>query len=568
VTLTSPVGGEIWSGTRSITWTTTDQNPSVVDIEVSTNSGGAWTALATALSDTGTYSWDTTSTSAGMLNRIRVTATDLASLGSTASASGSDFVLQHYGWTRAVGGGQTDGGTSVAADLSGNVYATGTFAGAVNFRADWGGTDSITAMSGADVYLTKVNADGSYGWTRRFGGTATSMDVHAVTTDSSGNVFITGNFDRQVNFAADWGGNVTKAPAAPLVIDAFVVKVNADGSFGWVHRIGGAASEFGYGVATDGSGNVFVSGAFQGTVDFQADWGGGTDLKTAPQVSPSIPVSSIFLTKINANGTYGWTRTMGDIGTDRPRDVCTDGSGNIYVCGEFSSNPLDFRADWGVPTDIKTHTGSNEGFVTRVNADGSYGWTFAIGGAGSDSIWGVVADGMGNIYVTGDFPQTVDFRDDWGAPADSKTPIGNRDAFVTKINANSTYGWTRQFGGTSVVVSYDIACDGSDNIYIVGAFVQTVDFRADWGGGTDIKSYVGGSDAYFTRINADGTYGWTRQIGGGVNETGNGIAVDGSANVYVIGEFNTTVDFRADWGTATDSKTSLGFSDMYLTKSQ
>ena len=222
---------------------------------------------------------------------------------------------------------------------------------------------------------------------------------------------------------SDWTGTDTKVSAGSA--DIFVTKVNADGSYGWTHAMGGTGNnEHGNGISTDGSGNVYVTGTFYSTVNFAADWS-GTDSKS------SVNSSGGFVTKVAANGTYGWTHMVGAADSAQElRDVDTDASGNIYVCGGFS-DALNFAADWS-GSDTKTPVGSStNGFVTRVDADGSYGWTRFFGGTGYVNALNIAVGSTG-VYVGGSFTGTVDF--DWGAGTDEKSEVGAGDeCFVVKI---------------------------------------------------------------------------------------------------------------------------------------
>jgi len=92
-----------------------------------------------------------------------------------------------------------------------------------------------------------------------------------------------------------------------------------------------------------------------------------------------------------------------------------------------------------------------------------------------------------------------------------------------------------------------IEVDKNENIYITGAYNDTVNFAADWGG-NDIKTSMGGYDMFITKINSDGSYGWTKSAGGSLQETGHNLAADNNDNLYITGTFGDTVNFAADWG--------------------
>jgi hypothetical protein len=296
---------------------------------------------------------------------------------------------------------------------------TGCFYGTVNFAEDWGGSDTKTSARDYDIFITKINVDGTYGWTRRMGGTD-GCSAYSICTDAAGNVYVAGYFQSSsVNFAEDWGGSDTKTNAGYW--DIFVTKINANGTYGWTRRMGGTSDDVAYSICTDASGNVYVAGRFGGTVNFAEDWG-GNDTKTN---------GGGFVTRINADGRYAWTRRMGGQDIDGVNAICTDEGGNIYVAGAFYETFVNFAEDWS-GLDIKVTAGGWDVFITKITANGSYIWTHTMGGIDDDGVSGICADGSGNIYVAGYFQSTVNFAQDWGG-SDAKTSAGSLDMFITKI---------------------------------------------------------------------------------------------------------------------------------------
>jgi hypothetical protein len=128
-----------------------------------------------------------------------------------------------------------------------------------------------------------------------------------------------------------------------------------------------------------------------------------------------------------------------------------------------------------------------------------------MGGTDSDEADGVSVDGSGNVYVTGYFNGTVDFDEDFGGGIeDPKTSAGSFEIFVTRVNSDGTYGWTRRMGGTSGDHGRGISVDGSGNVYVMGYFYGTADFDEDFGGGIeDPKTSAGDREIFVTRISQE-----------------------------------------------------------------
>ncbi len=339
------------------------------------------------------------------------------------SAGGYDIFLTRittdgsYVWTRTMGGPSSDIGNSVTVDGSGDLYVAGYFNGTVDFDPGEGTEYHTSAAGSQDIFLTRIDADGSYGWTRTMGGTGSDRS-NSVTVDSSGNLYVTGYFNGTVDFDPGEGTDFQTSAGGN---DIFLTMIDTDGTYGWTGTVGGSGSDSGNSVTLDGSGNLYVTGHFNGAVDF--DPGEGTDFQT------SAGGNDIFLTRINAVGTYGWTMTMGGSSNDYSNSVAVDGSGNLYVAGYFNG-AADF--DPGEGTDNHTSAGSIDIFLTRINADGSYGWTKTMGGSGGDYGQSVAVDGSGNAYVAGRFYSAVDFNP--GPATDYNFSAGSSDIFLSKFS--------------------------------------------------------------------------------------------------------------------------------------
>ena len=241
------------------------------------------------------------------------------------------------------------------------------------------------------------------------------------------------------------------------------------------------------------------------------------------------------------NDTNFGSITFGGTEPDYSTSVAVDGSGNVHVAGYFD-NTVNFGAG------NVTSNGGEEVFVTKYDAAGAHQWTTTFGGTGADQAQSVVVDGSGNVYVGGHFRNTVDFG------AGNVTSAGNYDVFVTKLNAAGAHQWTTTFGGTDSEIFFELAVDGSGNVYTTGYFKGTVNFGAG-----NVTS-AGGKDVFVTKLNSAGAHQWTTTLGGTSEQAGHGVAVDGSGNVYVTGEFYGTVNFGAG------DVTSAGQTDGFVTK--
>ena len=200
-------------------------------------------------------------------------------------------------------------------------------------------------------------------------------------------------------------------------------------------------------------------------------------------------------------------------------------------------------------------------YGTVVHAEAVYSFTKSMGGTNGDFGQSVITDSYGNVYITGYFSGTADF--DPGIITDNHTSAGLEDIFLTKINSDGSYGFTKIMGGTDQDFGQSVAVDGSDNVYITGYFSGTADF--DPGASKDNHTSAGLEDIFITKINFDGSYDLTATIGGTDNEVGQSLTLDDNVHLYLTGYFSgTDVDFNP--GTGTDYHASAGLEDIFLTK--
>ena len=321
-----------------------------------------------------------------------------------------------------------------------------------------------------------------------------------------------------------------------------------DPTYRWGAVLGGNLDDLGRAAAVDGQGNVYLTGHFSGSVDF--DPTAGVDQHTAQGGK------DIFVTKLNADGSYGWTATLGGSGDDAGRAIGIDASGHVYVAGLFHDT-VDFDPTTGVA--LQAANGVTAGaFLLKLNGDGSYAWVRTISGSSDAWAAGVALDASGNVYISGAFTSAMDFGA--GNPADVHSPVGGSDAFVTKLDTNGGYQWSRTFGGAANDEAVGVATTAEGGLYLAGYFNGTVDF--DPTAAVNELTSAGSADAYLTKLAAvDGGYLWTRAFGGADNDYAYSVATDASGAAYVGGWF-----FGAMQVGAAAVATSAGDADGYLSR--
>jgi hypothetical protein len=420
-----------------------------------------------------------------------------------------------FGWVQGGGGTNLDYGTAIALDNGGNVYATG-------FVNNGPGNE--------DGFLQKWDASGNHIWSKFVAGPAHDTD-HDVALDGEGNVYVAGAYSNTVEF--DPGNSAADLTSEGLT-DIFVIKYDADGNFIWVKSVGGISSDGGYGITADESGNVYVTGIYVNTVDF--DPGVGISTLT------SAGFADVFVLKLDSEGNFLWAKSMGGPGSDYSFDVAVDGNGNIFTTGYFNDT-ADF--DPGTGTSNLTSQGQGDLFISKLDSSGDFVWAQRMGGSSFDAGIEIAVDGLGNMY-------TVGYLD-----------VGrSHDVFLGKLDGNGNLLWAHVVGGESYDTGYGIALDASGNVYYTGDFSGTVDF--DPGAGTSSLTSTGASDIFISKLDSDGNFVWAKNLGGTSADSGDGIVVHDSGSLYIVGTFSDTVDF--DPGAGTSTLTSAGSLDVFIAR--
>lgn len=293
----------------------------------------------------------------------------------------------------------------VAIDQNGDVLVTGSFSGSNIDMDPTAGTDAHSATGYRDAFLTKINADGSYGFTYTFGGSNASTAGADVAVDANGNIYLTGSFNQTVDFdpTADNATQNFDFRTSPgqsgLDPSLYVTRINADGSYGWTQVMGASTDggvlnpigrAWGRAIAVDSQGTVYVGGDFNTKVDFDPD----------PNNSAVVSYrgeKDIFVVRLNTQGDFQSVWQVGGSESESLVDLTLDAHDNVYWTGSFSGA---VQFDPVSDTDYLQRPGNIDGwFATRMDADGSYGWTRVSNSLDISSGTGLAADATGQVVV-------------------------------------------------------------------------------------------------------------------------------------------------------------------------
>ncbi|MCP4438580.1 MAG: T9SS type A sorting domain-containing protein [Aureispira sp.] len=361
-------------------------------------------------------------------------------------------------WAVSMGGVDRDIARSIAVDGNGNVYNVGAFTDTVDFDPG-AGVQTLVSNGYHDAYIQKLDVNGNLLWVKQVGGIFDDLSF-SIAIDGSGNVYSTGFFENTVDF--DPGAGV-QTLVSDGFDDIYIQKLDANGNLLWVKHLGGPFYERGNSIAVDGSGNVYTTGEFSNTVDF--DPGAGV------QNLVSNGDDDIYIQKLDANGNLLWVKQFGDILTDRGSTIQVDSLGNVYSTGFFSGT-VDF--DPGVAVQNLVSNGGRDIYIQKLDENGNLLWVKQLGGTASDRGLGLVLDENRNVYTTGAFSNTVDFDPSVGVQ--NLVSNGQYDTYIQKLDENGSLLWVKQLGGPSYDEAYSIAINSNGHVYTTGTFADTVDF--------------------------------------------------------------------------------------------
>lgn len=324
-------------------------------------------------------------------------------------------------------------------------------------------------------------------------------------------------------------------------------------NFVWACQWGNLSIELGNAIALDASSNVYTTGSFGGTSDF--DPGPGVF-----NLTPTLNMGEdVYLSKLDSSKNLLWAINMGGGASDQGWAVAVDGALNVYVAGTFSDS-ADF--DPGPGTSILYSSGNSDVFIAKYDASGAYLWAKKIGGAVHEFASSMDVDAAGNVYITGDFRDTVDF--DPGPGIFQRIAPVQNNIFIVKLDVSGNFVWANSIGNLTYNYGVSIKLDPFGGVYTTGTFRQTVDF--DPGAGIFNLTSSGYDDVFIYKSDTAGHFIWAKGFGGASYDFGRGITIDASGNVITTGSFNSIVDFDPGNGVYNITQSGIAGSDIFISK--
>jgi len=357
-----------------------------------------------------------------------------------------------YRWSKVFGQNGHDHGLAIAVDAKGNSYITGYF----QYSIDFGG-GVLTDAGLSDIFTVSFDSDGKHRWSKRFGSINNELPYN-VAVDAQSNVYFTGIFQREVDF----GGGLLKSAGG---FDAYLVSFSSAGVYRWSKRFGSTETDYAHGVGADAQGNVYVQGAFKGTVNF-----GGGDL------SSNGPDADLFIASYTINGVHRWSKRYGGVEAEQARGAAVDGKGNMYITGQL-------WGDANLGGALLKNAGSSDIYLASYDSKGDHRWSKRFGGAKQDTAAELAVDHSGNVFLVGSFYESIEMGHGL------LTSAGSVDMLIASYDSEGGPRWSKSFGDTSSDRAHGVALSPLGQLLVIGEFQMSVDF----GGG--VLTSAGYADA-------------------------------------------------------------------------
>jgi hypothetical protein len=417
-----------------------------------------------------------------------------------------------------LGGSGDDDGDGIAVDSTGSAYITGQTA-STNFPT----TNALQVTGGGsyDAFVTKLNPAGSaMVYSTYLGGSSVDYG-YGIAVDSAGDAYVVGNTG-----SADFPTVNPLQAANAGGLDVFVSVLNPTGSaLIYSTYLGGSGDDTGSAIALDSSNDVYITGS-----TFSANFPTYNPIQAT--YAGNGTTTNAFVAEINSAGSaLVYSTYLGGSGPDVGNGIAVDTAGNAYVAGQTVSpnfptmNP--FQA---------TDQGLSSAFVSKISSGGTgLAYSTYLGGSGYDFGYAIAVDGAGDAYVTGsagstNFPTMNALQPVFGG--------GAFDAFITEFNpAGSGLVYSTYLGGKLEDDGYGISVDSAGNVYLTGYTLST-NFPLQ---NAYQKRLAGDGDAFVSKVSANGSaLTYSSYLGGSGDDSGAGIAVDGSGYAYVTGNTGST----------------------------
>ncbi len=431
--------------------------------------------------------------------------------------------------------------------------------------------------------LFKLDTSGNIIWQKNVVDT-----IKSISFDASDNIYLTGQFSGTIDFNPSLTDtfNLTSTGGS----DAYILKTNTNGDFLWAKNIGGIANDEANCIKVDIYGNVFFTGSFQSSCDFNPNSGIYNIISNG--------LSDAFVCCLNTSGNFIWAKKMGGISNDKATFLNIDFAGNVYLTGTFTNT---FKYDT-LNSSSMFGLGAIDVFVCKISATGAFIWGKNFGSTENINATCLAKDEKSNIYLAGSFKGQIVLPNN----ITNDFLSSSENAFLTKFDSTGVLIGIRKIGGISAksisvniedhifihagtnsnsnfdisgneflldnkVITYKLEIkswkpksflnikwglnylkgsvdvsstdiDENENWYTCSNFTGLVNISTNQNNSQNIIS-KGSYDILIMKYDSNRNLIWSKTIGGIKSERCQKIILDDSNNIYLVGKFSGTLDF-------------------------
>lgn len=438
---------------------------------------------------------------------------------------------QDFEWVTEITGSGYDYGIGIVLGDSGKVITGGNFEGSID--ADPGpGTVFFVSAGSTDIFLTKLDSNGIYQSGIRLGGTG-SETLNDICTDKNGNIYLAGIFTGTMDFDP---GLATYSLTASSSGHGFVCVLDSGFNFKFAVNFVASDGSCAYGVRPDSSGQVWITGTFEGALDLNP----GLPVST---VVSDGPYNDIFICKVDALGNFIWGGKVGGPVNEQNPKVVVNSLGEVFVSGTFQESG-DYDPGPGIFSLI-AGAGNQELFLAKLDSSGNLIWVNQIGGTSNEYNREMAINKWSEVVLTGMFPGVTDF--DPGPGVTNLTSAGGNDAYIAKYDSSGALVWAGRIGNASPEEGTSVAINDSGEVIFTGGFAGTMD--ADPGPGVANIVSASFADFFIVVLDSSGNFEWARPVGGAGVEGAVGLESEKKGYVYTTGVYSGSSDFDPGSGT-------------------
>jgi gliding motility-associated-like protein len=375
-------------------------------------------------------------------------------------------------------------------------------------------------------------------WSRGSGGNNVDEALD-VTKDNLGNIISVGYFTNTAQFTSTYN-LVSTSQGVP---DVFIQKTSSTGAFLWAVKAGGNGSDRATAVKVDANGDIYITGFYYGTANFGSI--------TLNSVNGS---QDVFIAKLNSSGVFQWAVSAGGNLGEYSYGLALDQSNNVFITGQFEGNSTFGSQTLISQVNPQTNLPSFDIFTAKYNSSGAFQWVRQGKAEYNDRGMDLVCDNTGNVYVTGQFSDTITFQNTYN------NNVMNA-VFIIKYNSSGQEVWFRKAAG-SFGIGYSIALYNNQDLYVSGDYKGTMTF---FGTPNNFLTDTYTNRIFLAKYTTSGNFVWAQSDASDNYLSARAITLASNGDVYIAGEFGCVMNEYSNlYGEGIFN--SIGFSDIFACK--